>query len=612
MTSTSSQGSVWFLVDTMDDLDAIRGLGLDAVLVGYADALIPSDSAVLLAPSERLFAAAKIAEQLVGEFATVGVAEIPHGHNTVAEAVQRGTSREDFLDAAEQGATARGSGDGDAKTRPAYRPFPLDAVPEPLATFIQAGAAAIGCEPSFIALPLLSAVGAAIGNARRLRLKNGWSVPPIIWTMIVGESGTHKSPAFALALRAIREAQARAFADHANAVEAWSLEHAQWEKAHTAWKRDADAGEPPPEPVRPSPRRHVVSDTTTEALAPILLDNPRGVLLARDELSGWVNSFDRYAKAGRGGADVAHWLSMHDGGPITVDRKTGSQTIHVPLASICVAGGIQPRVLARAMGAEHHENGMLARLLFAMPPRRPRRWTEADIDPAISAAVAEVIGRLLDLAPETDPEGNDRPVLVSLTPAARRAWVAFYDAHAQEQARMVGDLAAAWSKLEGYAARFALIVHLVRVVAGDRLLADPNSLDESSIGAGVTLARWFGEEARRVYAVLTETDDDAEARRLAEWITTKHGGTATARDLTHGLRRFREDPDGAADALDDLETRGLGRWEHVQNRRGGPTVSRFVLGVPGVTVTTTPAGDPVAGGFGDGDSRGDDRAEGAA
>ena len=32
---------------------------------------------------------------------------------------------------------------------------------------------------------------------------------------------------------------------------------------------------------------------------------------------------------------------------------------------------------------------------------------------------------------------------------------------------MAGDLAAAWSKLEGYAARFALLVHLVRAESGD-------------------------------------------------------------------------------------------------------------------------------------------------
>jgi hypothetical protein len=46
------------------------------------------------------------------------------------------------------------------------------------------------------------------------------------------------------------------------------------------------------------------------------------VLLARDELSGWFGSFDRYAKAGKTGADSAHWLSMHNGESVTVDRAS--------------------------------------------------------------------------------------------------------------------------------------------------------------------------------------------------------------------------------------------------------------------------------------------------
>ena len=62
------------------------------------------------------------------------------------------------------------------------------------------------------------------------------------------------------------------------------------------------------------------SDATVEAVAPILEANPRGVLLARDELAGWIRSFDRYA-GGKGGGDAAHWLSMHNGEAVVVDRS---------------------------------------------------------------------------------------------------------------------------------------------------------------------------------------------------------------------------------------------------------------------------------------------------
>src|SRR3970282_2004204 len=103
------------------------------------------------------------------------------------------------------------------------------------------------------------------------------------------------------------------------------------------------------QPMSPEADRCVVSDTTVEALAPLLLANPRGLLLARDELAGWIGSFDRYA-GGKGGADPAHWLSIHNGESIVMDRKTGIRpTIFVPQAYVSVCGGIQPAILHRAL-----------------------------------------------------------------------------------------------------------------------------------------------------------------------------------------------------------------------------------------------------------------------
>lgn len=488
-----------------------------------------------------------------------------------------------------------------------YAPFPVDVLPEPIRSFITGAAKALGCDASYIALPLLSALASAIGNTHRIALKRGWTEPAILWTAIVGESGTMKTPAFKLAMKAIRKAQSDAFKEHDTKRAEWEAEHLRYEAELTAWKRQAakgrgDAGDPPTKPAPPIARRYIVSDTTTEALAPILLGNPRGVLLARDELAGWFGSFDRYAKSGKAGADSAHWLSMHNGEALTIDRKTGiPPTIHVPSASVSIAGGIQPGILARAMGREHHESGLLARLLFAMPPRKVKRWTEADVDAASEAAVAAVFDRLFALTPTVDDAGDDRPRLVTLAPDGKSAWVRFYNEHAGEQVDLSGDLSAAWSKLEGYAVRLALVIHLTRWAADDATLRDPTRVDEASIAAGVALARWFGDEAKRVYAILSESDDDRETRRLVEWIARK-GGAVTARDLTHGLRAYRGDVDAASTALDELVTAGIGRWESpAPGPKGGAPAKRFRL-VTGVTVTTTPTRSPANDGNGDGDT----------
>ena len=79
---------------------------------------------------------------------------------------------------------------------------------------------------------------------------------------------------------------------------------------------------------------------------------------------------------------------------------------------------------------------------------------------------------------------------------------------------MTGHQASAWAKLKGYAARFALLHHLLTRETGQDL-SDPGAVDEQSVAAGVALARWFGEEALRVYAVIGVVTETPEAQETA-------------------------------------------------------------------------------------------------
>jgi len=149
-----------------------------------------------------------------------------------------------------------------------------------------------------------------------------------------------------------------------------------------------------------------------------------------------------------------------------------------------------------------------------------------------------------------------------------------YDAHAEEHAELTGDLSAAWSKLEGYGARLALVVHCVRVVAGDPTLADPEAVDETSIGPA---SRYRGGSGKRLPCVRrpVESEDDRDRRRLVELIQRK-GGRATPRDLMRGracsLQRRTPRP-----RLRDWsrQVAGVGTRRPRWGRR--PAVRRFVL-----------------------------------
>ena len=466
-----------------------------------------------------------------------------------------------------------------------FTPFPVESLPEPFQSFVTKGAKALYCDPAHLALPILAGAASAIGNTRRLKLKRRWSEPPIIWAALVGVSGNQKSPAIELALEPIRQRQVTAMRRHDQEMRDFQQELAEYERDAAKWRKSGSEGAPPEKPEQPTADRCLTDDTTIEALGVLLQQNPRGLLMARDELSGWLGSFEQYKKGK--GSDVPKWLEMHGGRPLVVDRK-GSGVLHVPSAAVSVVGGIQPEPLRRALGREHFENGLAARLLLAYPPRRAKRWTEDEVDEATEAQMEAVFDRLFGLNPETDESGNERSQLLTLAPEAKAAWVKFFNEHATEQAALEGDLAAAWSKLEGYAARFALVIHLVRWAAGDPTIQDHSRVDAKSLKAGVSLSRWFGAEAQRIYALMAETTEEREQRDVADWIGRRPGAEATARVLAHGLRRFRNDTESAEEFLKDLAEAGFGRLEEVEpGLKGGRPTVRFRV-YPPVTVTETP------------------------
>lgn len=92
---------------------------------------------------------------------------------------------------------------------------------------------------------------------------------------------------------------------------------------------------------------------------------------------------------------------------------------------------------------EHFDNGLAARLLFAMPPRRPKRWTEDELPWQTETALETLVGRLLALDMPEDENGQPQSRDIPLSPQGKQAWIEFYNAHACEQAGMAGELAAA-------------------------------------------------------------------------------------------------------------------------------------------------------------------------
>jgi DNA polymerase-1 len=315
-----------------------------------------------------------------------------------------------------------------------------------------------------------------------------------------------------------------------------------------------------------------------------LQDNPRGVLVARDELAGWLASFTRY-KGKAGGSDLPHWLEMFRAGTIVVDRKTGDRRHYfVERAAASITGGIQPAVLVRALTVDFLDSGGGARLIMAMPPKLPKQWSEAEIEPAVEEAYHTTLDKLLAL--DFAEKGGERvPHVLKLSPEAKTAWVQFYNGWAKEQAVVEGELAAAYSKLEAYAARFTLLYHVVCSVArGDDDLAPA---EKQSVEAGVILCRWFANEVRRIYSTLNESEEARDARRLVEFIRSR-GGRITIRLLQNSNSRKYPNADAAETDLNRLVEAGLADWqEQTPTAKGGRGTRWLILRPTSDTTDTT-------------------------
>lgn len=432
-----------------------------------------------------------------------------------------------------------------------YLPPPLDLLPIVLRDYVQASAACLDVSESYIFQPLLSALAAHIGNSRSILLKPGYVEPPVIWTGIIGPSGSLKSPAIASGCLASMELERELRRQNKEANERYEDQIADWEITNKKLRGS--------KPEKPGLGRHVTDDLTIEVLADLLTANPRGLLIRKDELSQWFASFDQY-RSGKG-SDVGRWLSLHTGVFFAVDRRSDNRHYTIFDPRVSINGGIQPKTLRRVLTEDFFERGLPARFLFDYPPPdRPHQWTEATVPEKLIAEVLQLFERLWLLTPRQD-NSHAIPEEVTLTPEAKEIFVAFYNATFRTARVSDEREEAAWAKLPGQSARLALVGQL----AHD---ADATAISGEVMQAACKLAGRFGHEAARIYSELSETEPVRERRELVEFIQ-KRGGSVTVRDTMQSFWRLKNDRAGAERQLYALVKDGLAKTSESKPAKGG-------------------------------------------
>jgi hypothetical protein len=453
---------------------------------------------------------------------------------------------------------------------PAYKPFPTHLLPKPLSTYVSEAAASLKVDAGYVVLSVLATVAAAIGSTHWLRLKKGWVEPPIIWGVTIVESGTLKSVAHRQGVYYALRKQELYKAAGEKEIEKWESDMEAYKDAKRA---KTAATHPGP---KPTVRRIVTRDITLERLIELLEENPKGLLVERDELRAWFAGFTRY-RAGQS-SDLPNWLEMSSGGTLIVDRKgtdpTAKRTVYVRHACPSVCGTIQPRIMAKSLSPDYRESGLAARLLMVMPPVSITLWSDLEIDDATEAGYEGLLNQLYDLKFKDESSPTDRRHILQLDPVAKRSWVDFYNQWQERKQNADGDLRAALCKIEGYAARLSLIHYIVKQInAGDPI---GDEVDAESIEAGCQLAEWFADEGERVYAILGQMTT-GEQSGLVEWIAAREG-KITARKLQESRRGSYPTSEAARAALDALVAEGRGVWEdQPAGPRGGQPTKVFRL-----------------------------------
>ena len=305
--------------------------------------------------------------------------------------------------------------------------FPTDALPKPIARLVTEAAAAHGCPPDAVGLAALVATGAAIGNSRVIQPKKDWSEGATIFAAVIADPGEKKTPALKVALEPAKKAQAVLKEEYSREED----EHKREKREYEVDKRDAaKQGLPaPPPPREPTMGRTLVEDTTVERLAGIQSENPRGVVVIKDELSGWARAMDQYKQGGRG-ADRQFWLSAWSNSYVSVDRKSQPHPLIVSRPFVGLFGAIQPGVLPEL--GDGREDGLLDRFLFAYPDAELSGWSDDEISEKAESSYASLYAKLGELYMPVDELGGPEPVCIHFAPDAKASLINAIDIHRYE------------------------------------------------------------------------------------------------------------------------------------------------------------------------------------
>ncbi len=388
--------------------------------------------------------------------------------------------------------------------------FPLEILPPVVRDYVAEHSRVIGCDASALAMACLAGFSGALDHSFKIKMmRNGnWHESVRLWLVLIGDVSVKKTPIIDAATNTLMRIQVEQLQEYDKEFSEYQEEIA---------KQDTK-GPKPDKPVPPP--RYITSDNTVEKLGEILAQSPRGILVKRDELAGWLGSMDKYGGGKEANSDRAFWLEAYNGGPHVVDRiKRGTQAIENLSASIL--GGIQANKLAEIHGLTN--DGLLQRFI----PVMTRAGTFRVDAPAKTSDYDQLIERLMKMKPATVILSDDALRVMEELHRHLHDLQQVGEGIAQGFAGFVG-------KLAGYAGSLALILHLISATEGTLDVSRQTVENVKKLVLDFILPHAY--EFYRTADTVTGGD---RIQRIASWIVTSGVKVVTARDLTRNVTGMR-------------------------------------------------------------------------
>ncbi|WP_284452582.1 DUF3987 domain-containing protein [Parachlamydia acanthamoebae] len=394
-------------------------------------------------------------------------------------------------------------------------PCPIATLPKEVADWIQGIAKQMQIAEDFFVAPLLVYLGSLIGRKRGLRLRQdtSWIEFPNLWGIVVGRPSMMKSPAMKAMLGPLEvlgnkaiEAHEILLEQYERELEAWKIRKKACEESYKSeYKSSLKSSSHQQNEVKfhtetmlsePKKRRYKTQDATTEKLGELLADNPQGLLVYRDELAGWLNSFEKNGREG----DRQFFLESWSGNQAFDVDRIGRGSLHVPALCLSIFGSIQPGPLSQyirsAIQGGSGDDGFIQRFQVMVWPDGKDDWK---LIQGISISELEApINRIFDCLDSLTFDPIGQPSILSFSMDAQVLFDKWQEKH--EKRVRAGDLPphmeAHLAKYKKLIAALCLILeHIKEAVNGEHPLA----ISVQTLESAICWLEYFESHANRIY-----------------------------------------------------------------------------------------------------------------